>query len=207
MLQYLLIGASYALAAGLQPGPLQAFFLAKVAENGWRRTLPAAFAPLISDGPIALVALLILSYLPDSFQEILQIAGGLLLLHFAWSAFRNWKTDQTSNPEISTSTPATVLQAALVNLFNPNPYLGWSLVMGPAVLLAWGENPFFAISLLGAFYLVMISTSMVLILLMGTTGLLNQSGRRTLLLISALLLAGLGIYYLGTGGWALIKST
>ena len=146
MLQYLLIGASYALAAGLQPGPLQAFFLAKVAENGWRRTLPAAFAPLISDGPIALIALLILSYLPDSFQEILQIAGGLLLLYFAWSAFRNWKTDQTSNPEISTSTPATVLQAALVNLFNPNPYLGWSLVMGPAVLLAWGENPFFAIS-------------------------------------------------------------
>ena len=129
-----------------------------------------------------------------------------LLLYFAWSAFRNWKTDQTSNPEISTSTPATVLQAALVNLLNPNPYLGWSLVMGPAVLLAWGENPFFAISLLGVFYLVMISTSMVLILLMGTTGLLNQSGRRTLLLISALLLAGLGIYYLGTGGWALIKS-
>ena len=206
MLQYLLIGASYALAAGLQPGPLQAFFLAKVAENGWRRTLPAAFAPLISDGPIALIALLILSYLPDSFQEILQIAGGLLLLYFAWSAFRNWKTDQTSNPEISTSTPATVLQAALVNLLNPNPYLGWSLVMGPAVLLAWGENPFFAISLLGVFYLVMISTSMVLILLMGTTGLLNQRGRRTLLLISALLLAGLGIYYLGTGGWALIKS-
>lgn len=205
MLQYLMIGASYALAAGLQPGPLQAFFLTKVAENGWRRTLPAAFAPLISDGPIALIALLILSYLPDSFQEILQIAGGLLLLYFAWSTFRSWKTNQTSNPENSTSTPATVLQAALVNLFNPNPYLGWSLVMGPTVLLAWGEKPLYAISLLGAFYLVMISTSMVLILLMGTTGFLNQSGRRILLLISALLLAGLGIYYLGTGGYALIK--
>ena len=206
MLQYLLIGASYALAASLQPGPLQAFFLAKVAENGWRRTLPAAFAPLISDGPIALVALLILSYLPNSFQEILQIAGGLLLLYFAWSSLRIWKTNQTSNPGNSTSTPATVLQAALVNLFNPNPYLGWSLVMGPAVLLAWGEKPLYAISLLGAFYLVMISTSMVLILLMGTTGLLNQRGRRILLLISALLLAGLGIYYLGIGGWALINS-
>ena len=33
MLQYLLIGASYALAAGLQPGPLQTFFLAKVVEQ------------------------------------------------------------------------------------------------------------------------------------------------------------------------------
>ena len=206
MLQYLLIGASYALAAGLQPGPLQAFFLAKVVENGWRRTLPAAFAPLISDGPIALVALLILSYLPDSFQEILQIAGGLLLLYFAWSSFRSWKTDQTSNSGNSTSTPATILQAALVNLLNPNPYLGWSLVMGPAVLLAWGEKPLFAISLLGAFYLVMISTSMVLILLMGTTSFLNQQGRRSLLFVSGFLLACLSVYYLGTGAWALFNS-
>jgi threonine/homoserine/homoserine lactone efflux protein len=206
MVRYILIGASYALSAGLQPGPLQAFFLAKVVENGWRRTLPAAFAPLVSDGPIALVALGILSYLPDSFQEMLQIAGGITLLFFAWSSLRRWKSGQGSVEKKSSSTPRTFLQAALVNLLNPNPYLGWSLVMGPAVIIAWDDKPFYAVLLLGTFYLVMISTSLILITLMGTTSLLNPDGQRTLLLISALLLAGLGFYYLGSGGWRLIKS-
>jgi len=68
MVNNILIGISYALSAGLQPGPLQAFFLAKVAEQGWRRTLPAAFAPLISDGPIALVSILLLNILPETFS-------------------------------------------------------------------------------------------------------------------------------------------
>lgn len=204
MLEYLLIGASYALAAGLQPGPLQAFFLAKTVEHGWRRTLPAAFAPLISDGPIALIALLVLSYFPDSFQQLLQIAGGLLLLYLAWSSIQSWQTFQ--DPESGESSPPnTILQAALVNLLNPNPYLGWSLIMGPAVILAWNKKPLYAVTLLAVFYLVMISTSLVIILLMGTTRFLDQDKRRALLLISALLLAGLGIYYLFSGGLTLVN--
>ena len=96
MLRYLLIGTGYALSAGLQPGPLQAFFLNRVTEDGWRRTLPAAFAPLISDGPIALIALFLLSYLPDVFRDLLQFAGGVLLLFFAWSSLRGWKNYQES---------------------------------------------------------------------------------------------------------------
>ena len=204
MLRYLLIGTGYALSAGFQPGPLQAFFLAKVTEHGWRRTLPAAFAPLISDGPIALIALLILSYLPDSFRDLLQIAGGFLLLSFAWSSFRSWKRDQLPKPESSGTPPKTLLQAALVNLLNPNPYLGWSLVMGPAVLSAYAEGFHYALILLLSFYITMISISLILITLMGTTALLGPQNRRTLILISAILLAGLGFYFISSAGWNLV---
>ncbi len=203
MLRYLLIGAGFALSAGLQPGPLQAFFLARVTENGWRRTLPAAFAPLISDGPIALVALTLLSYLPAGFRDLLQLAGGVLLLFFAWSSLRGWKNYQEVKVEESQSRPKTILQAALVNFLNPNPYLGWSLVMGPAVLAAWNEGPRFAVLLLLSFYITMISISMVLILLMGKTLLLRSEARRSLIFVSALLLAGLGIYFISLDGWNL----
>jgi threonine/homoserine/homoserine lactone efflux protein len=203
MLRYLLIGASFALAAGLQPGPLQAFFLSRVTEDGWRRTLPAAFAPLISDGPIALIALTLLSYLPDVFRDILQLAGGVLLLFFAWSSLRSWKNYQEVKAEQSQSRPKTILQAALVNLLNPNPYLGWSLVMGPAVLAAWNEGPRYGLLLILSFYITMISISMVLIILMGTTLLLGSKARRSLIFVSALLLAGLGIYFITFAGWSL----
>jgi len=203
MVNNILIGISYALSAGLQPGPLQAFFLAKVAEQGWRRTLPAAFAPLISDGPIALVSILLLNILPETFRNLLQLAGGFLLLYFAWNAYRNWREDQVIEFGDSESTPKTVFQAALINLLNPNPYLGWSLVMGPAVVAAWAKSPGTAVSLLLAFYITMITTSMVMIYLMGRTLLLGPGARKVMNLISALLLVGLGLYFLYQAGGSL----
>ncbi len=204
MVNNILIGISYALSAGLQPGPLQAFFLAKVAERGWRRTLPAAFAPLISDGPIAVVSILLLNILPETFRNLLQLAGGVLLLYFAWNAYRHWRDDQVIEFEDSESTPKTIFQAALINLLNPNPYLGWSLVMGPAVLAAWDKSPGTAATLLLAFYITMIGTSMVMIFLMGRALLLDPGARKVMNMISALLLVGLGLYFLYQAGGNLL---
>ncbi len=204
MVNNILIGISYALSAGLQPGPLQAFFLAKVAERGWRRTLPAAFAPLISDGPIAIVSILLLNILPETFRNLLQLAGGFLLLYFAWNAYRKWQDDEVVEFEDSESTPKTIFQAALINLLNPNPYLGWSLVMGPAVLAAWDKSPGSAAILLLAFYITMISTSLVMIFLMGRALLLGPGARKVMNMISALLLVGLGLYFLYQAGSSLL---
>ncbi|MDZ7843921.1 MAG: LysE family transporter [Anaerolineales bacterium] len=203
MIRYLLIGSSFALAAALQPGPLQVFYLSKVADQGWRKTMPAAFAPLISDGPIALVAVLVVGQLPPNLWVGLQAAGGLLLLFLAASSLRSWQKHQENPPGQGEETPRTVLQAALVNLLNPNPYLAWSLVLGPAVLEAWTTRPIFALGLLMAFYGVMIAASLILIRIMGTASALGPDTRRTLLLVSALLLAGLGLYFLGNAGWEL----
>ncbi|MFN2281709.1 MAG: LysE family translocator [Anaerolineales bacterium] len=205
MFSILLVGISYALSAGLQPGPLQAFFIAKVAEGGWRRALPAAFAPLVSDGPIALVSLLLLSSLPDSFRGWLQFAGGILLLIFAWSAFRNTRSDLPSPTADPGSTPKTIGQAALINLLNPNPYLGWSLVMGPAVISAWEAGPALAVVLLASFYITMISTSLALIYLIGRALLIGPGARRILSLISGTILVGLGVYFLFQAGRALLN--
>lgn len=202
---FLLVGISYALSAGLQPGPLQAFFLAKVAEGGWRRALPAAFAPLISDAPIALVSIFLLQVLPGSFRNWLQLAGGITLLFFAWSAFRNFRREQPPAGNDLSSTPKTIGQAALINLLNPNPYLGWSLVMGPAVISAWEVGPGMALALLLSFYITMISTSLLLIYLMGQALLIGPGARRILSLVSGTLLIGLGLYFLIQAGSALLK--
>lgn len=204
MLQYLLVGAGFALTASLQPGPLQVYFLSKTAEQGWRKTLPAAFAPLISDGPIAFIALLVLGKSSPTLRSLLQAAGGVLLLYLAHSSWQTWKNFQEQQVQLSSSSPRTILQAALVNLLNPNPYLAWSLVMGPAVVNAWTIQPLFAGVLLFSFYFTMISTSLVLIFLMGTTSALGPQTRRSLLLVSALLLAVLGLYFLGSAGYRLL---
>ncbi len=83
MLEYLLIGGGFALAAAVQPGPLQAYLLSSVLQRGRRRTLPASLAPILSDGPIVVVTLLVLSRITEELQIILRVGGGLLLLYFA----------------------------------------------------------------------------------------------------------------------------
>lgn len=196
MFSSLLLGSGFAFAAAIQPGPLQAYLLSSVAQHGWRRTLPAALSPLLSDGPIILVVLLVLTRLPDSVSRLLQAAGGLLLLYFAWNSYREWRRGPASAADGNTRAPRTLLQAAGINFLNPNPWLGWSLVMGPALLAAFDESILSAAALLVSFYGVMVSMTALIILLFGTTSLLSPRLRHTLILISAILLAVLGVFRL-----------
>jgi threonine/homoserine/homoserine lactone efflux protein len=190
-MDYVFLGSGLAFSAAVQPGPLQAFLLARVAQTGWRRTLPACLSPLLSDGPIALVSLLVLGHLPASAQQILRAAGGLLLIYFAWISFRQWRAPM---PEpASVPAPRTLRDAVLVNLLNPNPYLGWTLVLGPSLLTAWEEDRSQALLLLVSFYGTMVVTLAGFVILFGTVRFLNPLVRRSLHALSIAFLAVLGI--------------
>jgi len=197
MLENLLIGGGFAFAAAVQPGPLQAFLVARVAATGWKRTLPACLAPLIGDVPIAALVLLVLGQLSVTVQHFLRAGGGCLLLYLAYVALRQWRRPAASDTR--RSGPRTLLDAVLVNVLNPNPYLGWALVLGPATLSAWHEHPSHAFVLVGAFYGTMIAMLVLFIFLIGTIRFLGSRGQRALLAASALALAGLGIFMLVTG--------
>lgn len=198
MLEYLLIGTGYAFAAAWQPGPFQAFLLSRVAAAGWRRTLPAALAPLISDGPIAVLILAVLRSVPDSFETSLRAFGGLVLLFFAWRAWRQWRQEGSEREASPVSAPRTVWQATLVNAVNPGPWLGWSLIMGPMTIEAWRLSAGHAVALVGGFYVTMTANLLALIVLMGTTGRLRPERRRVLHLLTVAALAALGLWRLFT---------
>ena len=52
---YIAQGLVYGFAAAAQPGPLQTYIISQAVARGWKRALPTALAPLISDGPIILL--------------------------------------------------------------------------------------------------------------------------------------------------------
>src|SRR5574342_1246688 len=99
MLQYLIIGGGFAFAAAVQPGPFQAFLLSSVARKGWKHTLPASFAPLISDAPIAVFVLLVLNRISETLGGILRSAGAVFLIYLAWASYRQWRQQVTPAPE------------------------------------------------------------------------------------------------------------
>jgi threonine/homoserine/homoserine lactone efflux protein len=196
VLESVLVGGGFAFAAAVQPGPLQAFLIARVAATGWRRTLPACLAPLLSDGPIALVALLAVGQLSLNAQHVLRASGGILLLYLSWLTYRQWRRPEA--PGAPGSAPRTLVAAVLVNLLNPNPYLGWTLVLGPSVLAAWHDHPANAVALVGAFYGTMVTVLALFVLLVGTARFLGSRAQRTLIGASAIALAVLGALLLVT---------
>jgi threonine/homoserine/homoserine lactone efflux protein len=91
-----------------------------------------------------------------------------------------------------------VLKAALVNVLNPNPYIAWSLVMGPWLLKGWRESPARGIALLGGFYSVLVLSTAGIIVLFATARNLGPRVSRALLGVSSVALAGFGVYLLWT---------
>jgi len=200
MNEYIVFGATFAFAAAVQPGPLLAFLISQTLRLGWRHTLPAAFSPILSDIPIVIVVLLALSRLPTWFGRVLQIAGGVLLLYLAFQAYRRWRRYAApSEAAQKESVPKGVLQAALVNILNPGPYLGWGLIMGPLVLKGWREAPSHAIALVVSFYTTMVVCLAGIIVLFGVARNLGPRIVRGLIALSVVGLAAFGCYQLWVG--------
>jgi threonine/homoserine/homoserine lactone efflux protein len=193
---HVLLGGGLAFAAAVQPGPLLAFLASRVLAHGWRRTLPACIAPLISDAPAAVVATLVVGRIPPLAQHVLRVAGGVLLVVLAARALRESRQPTSSLPA---SAPRTLFEAVGINLLNPNPYLAWALVLGPAVVAAWRASPAFALAFVSAFYATMILTLAALVFLLGATRWLAPARRRGLVAVSALVLAALGVLLLVAG--------
>jgi len=203
MLAYLILGVSYAFAAAVQPGPLQAYTVSHALSHGWRRTLPAAFSPLLSDGPVIVLVLLVLTRLPAWLLPALRAAGGLLLLVLAFLAARTWRRQSAEEATPSPPAARSLLAATTVNLLNPGPYLGWSLIMGPLLLKAWHEAPARGVALLAGFYGTMVATMAAIIVLAGTARGFGPRVSRTLIGASAVALAALGVYQLVSAAAAL----
>jgi threonine/homoserine/homoserine lactone efflux protein len=198
---YLILGMTYAFAAAVQPGPLQTYLISQTLSNGWRRTIPAAFAPLLSDGPIIVLVLLVLSNMPGWLVQSLQCAGGVFLLYLAFSAYKTWRDFDIKKAVQAQSSRNTILKATMVNLLNPAPYIGWSLVMGPLLVKGWRASPANGIALMAGFYTTLILVTLGIMLLFATARNLGPRVSRVLIGVSTIALTCFGLYelWLGTG--------
>ncbi len=135
--------------------------------------------------------------MPLSAQHALRAGGGVLLIYVAVRAIRQARQPAPASP--GGTTPRTIVEAALVNLLNPNPYIAWTLVMGPAVVSAWQHHPGYAAAFVAVFYTTMFTANAGIVLLAGTAQFLDSRWRRRLVLSSALLLGTLGAALLAVG--------
>lgn len=204
MILHFFEGVALSLSAALMPGPFQAFLLAQALKNGWRASLPMALAPLITDGPIIVLVLLVLTRMPPWLVDGLRVAGGLFMIYLSGKVFlalRGAGMVQKPDPDAARK---GLLSAIALNAMNPNPYLFWSVVGGPIVLAGWRESGGLAVAFLAGFYGTFVIALAVLIVVFATAGRLDPKITRTLMACSALALALFGLYQCFLGLSALL---
>ena len=112
------------LAAGLKPGPLGVFVIHQTMSKGSYNGFMASLAPIITDGPIILLALLLTLQLNDIswFISAVSIFGSVYLAYIAYKIF---KAPTSINPSGGVSKGSSLATAIKINFLNPAPYIFW----------------------------------------------------------------------------------
>jgi threonine/homoserine/homoserine lactone efflux protein len=196
---YLMQGVTFGLAAAVTPGPLALFIISQAIASGWRRAMPAAFSPLISDGPIAMLVLAILSQMPPRMIVYLRLLGGVFILYLAYGAWKSWQNFDSQKPVPPKPGQSNALKAAAINWLNPNPYISWSIIIGPILINGWRTSPANGIAFLAGFYVVMIACMIGMILLFAAANKMGRRVQKVLIALSSFALACFGLYQLWMG--------
>lgn len=160
MLAFVVQGLTLGFSACVSPGPFQAYLLSVATRVGWRRALPTAFTPLLSDGPVVTLVLVALTQLPEWWLGGLRLAGGLLCLWLGVGALKIWRSGV---PAATGPVESNLWRATAVNLFSPSPWVFWSTIGGPILLEGWRMAPALAFGFLAGFYAILIGGTAALI--------------------------------------------
>jgi len=181
-MEYILLGISLGMAAGLTPGPLLTYTIVATLRGGWKAGVSVGIAPLLTDIPIILLSLLVLHVLPQEIVRLLSVAGGLVVIYLGIETARS--AQHIEHLEISTHTSARqeMGKGVLVNFLNPNPYIFWGTVGGPLLLQAYAKHPALAVAFLAIFYTLLVGSHVGLALIVHhqRSGLRGPWYRRTL---------------------------
>jgi threonine/homoserine/homoserine lactone efflux protein len=169
LLQYLLPGFSFGLAAGISPGPLLTLVITETLAGGWKRGIRIALAPVLTDGPIIIAAALLVGFASslNFFLGTISFAGALFLLYIGYQSLRTTHgLDVGAMPKDQTSSNRSALVRGIVtNYLNPAPYVFHFTVAGPLVARAFTEHlPFYGIIFLLGFFGAIVGAKIIVAL-------------------------------------------
>ena len=199
---YLTMGAVFGLTAGISPGPLLTLVISETLRHNKTEGVKIAIAPLITDIPIVLLTIFILSKMAsfDMVIGIISILGGIFIAYLGYDSIRS----KGIEIEIQNLKLKSIRKGIIVNLLSPHPYIFWLMVGAPITIRAYQASPAAAFAFIIAFYVLLVGSkiSIALVVDRSRAFLKNKVFIWTLrilglvLLILAILLIKEGISYL-----------
>jgi len=200
---YLTMGAVFGLTAGISPGPLLTLVISETLRHNKTEGMKIAVAPLITDIPIVLLTIFILSKMASSdfVLGIISILGGFFIAYLGYDSIKS----RGIEIDIQNLKPKSIRKGIIVNILSPHPYIFWLMVGAPITVKAYQANPFAAFAFIIAFYVLLVGSkiSIALVVDRSRAFLKNKVFIWTLrilglvLMILAILLIKEGLGYLG----------
>lgn len=158
-------GVLLGLSAGIAPGPLFALVIAETLRHGTRSGVRVALAPLVTDLPIVLVSVFILSQLSsfDAVLGVVSLLGGGVVLRMAYESIGTKPFD----PNGPVPKARSLRKGVMVNALSPHPYLFWLTVGGPTTLKAAEHSAVSAWAFIGGFYVCLVGAKVMLAAMIG----------------------------------------
>lgn len=162
---FLTLGALLGLSAGFSPGPLLTLVISETLRHGVGAGVRVALAPVVTDLPIILLTLFVLSGLQELHGVLgaVSIAGACFVLSLGWEALRTTGFDL----QLQDGERRSLRKGILTNLLSPHPYLFWLGVGAPAMARAAGAHALAPAAFIAGFYACLVGSKIALAVLVG----------------------------------------
>lgn len=149
-------GLTLGFSAGVSPGPLLALTISETLKFGTKTGIKVALTPLVTDAPIIIGTVFLLSELKelDNIFALISIVGALFLVYFG---FENLFVKSVAG-EIEGSKISSFQKAILANYLNPHPYLFWMTIGGPLFIGGLEISPWNAAVYIITFYSMLVGS-------------------------------------------------
>jgi|SRR3989338_450647 len=151
------------LSAGVSPGPLLAIVISETLKHNRVAGIKVALSPLITDGPILLLSLFLLSRL----SNLDLLLGGISLFGACFLAYLGYESVamRELKVEVKASGEHALRKGILTNALSPHPYLFWVSIGGPLMIKALGISVFALIAFIASFLGCLVGSKIVIALL------------------------------------------
>jgi threonine/homoserine/homoserine lactone efflux protein len=198
MLSFLFSGIFLGVVAGLSPGPLLILVVSETLKTGVKEGIKISLAPLITDLPIFLVSVFLLSRFSDKdvVLGVISIIGAMVLVYLG---YKNIKGKDLEISELQMSRES-LWKGIAVNALSPHPYLFWFAVGAPIIVKALQNSILSAALFTSSFYFFLVTSKILVSFLVEKFKLFLQGkSYRNLIRILGLLLLGFALLFLRDG--------
>ena len=162
-IEFLALGAFLGLTSGISPGPLLAITISESLQHGKWEGIKVAISPLLTDLPIILSVLFILSRLASS-NLVIGLIACLGASYLIYSGIESLKT-KPENFGLNITKKDALKRGVIVNFGNPHPYIFWLSIGGPIIFRSLNINIWATILFISGFYCLLVGSKVVIALI------------------------------------------
>ena len=184
--------------SGLIPGPLLTLVISETLKHGVKEGIKIALSPLITDLPIILFTILIISRFSNTNYILGYIAfgGSIFLIYLAYESF----SFRSNGPDTSIPKGNIIKKGIIANFLNSSPYVFWFTIGSPTIIKAFHKSTITASLFIIVFYSVLVGSKVVIAVITGKTkNFLNNRYYIYLIRFLGIILLLFALYFIKNG--------